>query len=114
MNLTISAKQADRKHLLIARRTIVIDDLALAPSLREFLLAVVKQQVTEYNSKSSEKNLLPFLSKQEIDNQANTGKIGLGNIYNENKADVLEAQVLAKTQREQRTQRFFCLIMTVR
>jgi len=59
------------------------------------IAAVVAQQVHEYNSKPLEKNLLPFLSQAETNEQAATGKIGFGSIYNDNKADILKAQQTA-------------------
>lgn len=95
MDLIINAKQAGRKHPLIEKRTIVIDDLQPTPSLRDLLAAVVKQQVTEYNNKPLEKNLLPFLDGEQVAQQASTGKIGFGSIYNENKADLSKAQDVA-------------------
>lgn len=95
MDLIINAKQAGRKHALIEKQKIVIDDLPESPSLRVLLNAVVKQQVTAYNDKPLEKNLLPFLSNEQIDSQTNTGKVGFGAIYNENKADLAKAQDVA-------------------
>src|SRR6185295_14359734 len=54
-----------------------------------------KQQVEEFNDKPFEKNLLPFLSKDEIQDQAESGKVGFGSVYNEKKADLAEAQSTA-------------------
>lgn len=95
MQIIIKAKQAGRKHALIENRIIEIDDIGNNPTLSNLLKAIVKQQVEEYNSKTAEKNLLPFLSKDEIANQAQDGKIGFGSIYNENKADSEKAQETA-------------------
>ncbi|NSL86328.1 hypothetical protein ECE50_005785 [Chitinophaga sp. Mgbs1] len=95
MNLIINARQAGRKHALIEKQTIAIDDLPGNPSLRALLTAVVKQQVTAYNDKPAEKQLLPFLSDQQITGQADHGKVGFGTIYNENKANLLKAQETA-------------------
>lgn len=95
MKIIIKAKQAGRKHALVENRIIEIDDIGNNPTLSDLLKAIVKQQVEEYNSKTPEKNLLPFLSKDEISNQAQSGKIGFGSIYNENKADLEKAQETA-------------------
>ncbi|MBC9909802.1 hypothetical protein [Chitinophaga varians] len=95
MDLIINARQAGRKHALIEKQKIVIDDLPVNPSLRALLAAVVKQQVTAYNDKPLEKNLLPFLSREQITDQTGTGKVGFGSIYNENKADLAKAQETA-------------------
>jgi hypothetical protein len=95
MRLNVKAKQVGRKHPLIDTKPIEIDDIGTQPSVSQLILAVVKQQVTAYNQKPLEKNLLPFLDKNEIDGQAATGKVGFGSIYNENKADLPIAQSTA-------------------
>ncbi|MEC5145082.1 hypothetical protein [Chitinophaga sp. 212800010-3] len=95
MQITISVKQPGRKHALIDKRVIEITDLGVNPTLQEFILAVVSQQVDEYNSKPLEKNLLPFLTAEQVESQAATGKAGFGSIYNENRADVRKAQETA-------------------
>ncbi|NLU92548.1 hypothetical protein [Chitinophaga sp. Ak27] len=95
MQITISVKQPGRKHALIDRQMLEIADLPDHPSLRELLLAVVAQQVADYNSKPLEKNLLPFLSSGEVADLVTTGKAGFGSIYNEHKADREKAQETA-------------------
>lgn len=95
MKIIIQAKQAGRKHALIEKREIEIEEIGKNPSLEDFIKAVVKEQVEEFNSKPFEKNLLPFLSKSEISDSAATGKVGFAAIYNENKADLEEAQETA-------------------
>jgi hypothetical protein len=95
MQITVKAKQAGRKHALIEAKAIKIDDIGTNPTLAELLKAVVKQQVREYNKKTSETNLLPFLSKAEIESGTSNGKIGFGTVYSENKADLDKAQEAA-------------------
>jgi hypothetical protein len=95
MQITVKAKQAGKKHALIENKSIEIDEIGTNPTLAELLKAIVLQQVTEYNSKTAEKNLLPFLAKNDIANQAESGKIGFGSIYSENKADLVTAQETA-------------------
>lgn len=95
MRITVKAKQAGKKHPLIDNKIIEIDDIGNNPKLSELLRAVVKQQVEEYNSKTAEKTLLPFLSKEEIDSQVSDGKVSFGTIYSENKADLEKAQETA-------------------
>lgn len=95
MKITVKLKQAGRKHALLENREIEIEDIGKTPLLRDFLNAVVKNQVAEYNAKDAEENLLPFLSKAEVAAQAESGKVGFGSIYNENKADLERAQETA-------------------
>ncbi|WEK34501.1 MAG: hypothetical protein P0Y53_18595 [Candidatus Pseudobacter hemicellulosilyticus] len=95
MKLQISAKQPGRKQPLIANRSIDIEDIGSHPTVRQLLLAVVTQQVEEYNSKTPEKNLIPFLSKETINEQAGTGKVGFDTLYNDNKANLQKAREAA-------------------
>lgn len=95
MKITVKVKQAGRKHALLENLQIEIEDIGKKPFLKDLLNAVVQNQVEEYNKKATEENLLPFLSKSEISNQSESGKVGFGSIYNENKADVKQAQETA-------------------
>jgi len=95
MKVTVKAKQMGRKHALLENKIIEIEDIGHRPLLEDLLKAVVKQQVQEFNDKPFEKNLLPFLSKDQIQNQAESGKIGFGSIYNEKKPELAEARDVA-------------------
>ena len=95
MKITVKAKQAGRKHALIENREIEIGEIGETPLLKDFLKAVVRQQVEEFNSKTGEKSLLGFFEKDEIDQKAVGGKVGFGRIYNKNRVDISEAQETA-------------------
>jgi hypothetical protein len=95
MQITVKAKQLGKKHALIENKVIEINDIGVNPTFSDLLKAVVTQQVSEYNSKTAEKTLLPFLAKDDITNQAESGKIGFGTIYSENKAHLITAQETA-------------------
>lgn len=95
MKITVKVKQAGRKHALLENRQVEIENIGNTPFLKDLLNAVVQNQVEEYNKKATEENLLPFLSKSEISDQAASGKVGFGSIYNENKTDVKKAQETA-------------------
>lgn len=95
MQITISVKQPGRKHAVIDRQVLEIAGITDHPSLRELLVAVVKQQVAAYNNKPLEKNILPFLSPEQVNDISATGKAGFGSIYNEHKADAEKAQATA-------------------
>lgn len=95
MKLIINVKAAGRKHAILEKQPIAIDDLGNNPSVQELITAVVKQQVNAYNSKPFEKNVLPFLTSEQIEGQTASGKVGFGSIYNEQKADPAKAQEAA-------------------
>lgn len=95
MQLTVSAKQLGRKHALIDKKQIEIDDLGPSPTVQRLIEAVVEQQVREYNNKPLEKSLLPFMDQETIDDAVSTGKVGFGSIYNEAKANPDAAKRIA-------------------
>ncbi|SFP51974.1 hypothetical protein [Parafilimonas terrae] len=95
MNIILKVKQPGRKQALIENKVIVIEDIGSQPSAQRLIEAIVQQQVEEYNSKPLEKNILPFLSQSQTEEQAASGKINFGSIYNENKADFEQAKQTA-------------------
>lgn len=94
MKINVKVKQAGRKHALVERE-LEIDDIGENPLLEDLIKVIVKQQVEEFNVKPTEKNLLSFLSKNEISQQTKDGKVGFGSIYNENKVKLTKAQETA-------------------
>lgn len=60
-------------------------------TLRGFLTEMVRAEVAQYNQKGTDVQLVPFLTKEEVDLRAETGKVGFGRIYSEKKADWKEA-----------------------
>ena len=64
-------------------------------SLRQLLSAVVQKEVAQYNNKETEAQLIPFLTQQELDDQAKIGKVSFGTIYSDKKADPGKAVINA-------------------
>lgn len=60
-------------------------------TLRDFLTELVRQEVEKYNSKGTDKQMISFLTKEEIEEQVDVGKVGFGRIYSDKKADVEKA-----------------------
>lgn len=56
-------------------------------SLRQLLNAVVQKEVAQYNSKETEAQLIPFLTQQELEDQAKIGKVSFGTVYSDKKAN---------------------------
>lgn len=61
-------------------------------SVRELILAVTEAGVREYNRRTESKELLSYLTREEIEEQAQAGKISFGTNYGENKAELAKAQ----------------------
>lgn len=77
-------------------------------TLRDLLTCLVKTEVERYNQKGADVQLIPFLSKEDIADQASAGKVGFGRIYSEKKADVTKAVENAMTCFEDGLVRVFC------
>lgn len=60
-------------------------------TLREFLEELVHQEVEKYNRKGTDVQMISFLIREEIEEQAGIGKVGFGRIYSEKKADTARA-----------------------
>ena len=61
-------------------------------TLRELILAVTEAGVEEYNERMEQSELLSYLTKEEIDDKSQEGRIGFGVNYGENKANLSAAQ----------------------
>ena len=60
-------------------------------TLRDFLSALVKIEAERYNQKGTDVQVVPYLTKEEVEDQASLGKVGFGRIYSDKKADPAKA-----------------------
>ena len=60
-------------------------------SLRRLLTEFALQEVERYNRKDPETQKIPFLTEQELLDQAETGKVGFGRLWSEKKANPKKA-----------------------
>ncbi|MGI2294945.1 hypothetical protein [Paenibacillus sp. GXUN7292] len=58
-----------------------------ASSLREVIQEIVTEQVRRYNDRSIEQAIFPYLTHEQLENQAQSGKVGFGAAYDERQAD---------------------------
>ena len=56
------------------------------PDVRSLITAIVRRQVEEYNQRPGEDDLLKYLTQEEIEDRAESGKVGFGVNYNGKKA----------------------------
>lgn len=56
-------------------------------SLRQLLTAFVESEVKHYNQKEADAHLMPWLTAEQVDDMAATGKVGFGGIFADHKAD---------------------------
>lgn len=89
MEIYVRVKSVGKRRDILAPTPYTIPDGI--GSLRQLLTAVVQKEVAQYNSKEAEAQLIPFLTQQELDDQAKIGKVSFGTIYSEKKADPAKA-----------------------
>ncbi len=85
MDIYVRVKAIGKRKDILAPALYTIPDGIC--SLRQLLTAVVQKEVDRYNNKEVEAQLIPFLTQQELDDQAKIGKVSFGSIYSDKKAD---------------------------
>lgn len=85
MDIYVRVKAIGKRKDILAPALYTIPDGIC--SLRQLLTAVVQKEVDRYNNKEAEAQLIPFLTQQELDDQAKIGKVSFGSIYSDKKAD---------------------------
>lgn len=60
-------------------------------SLRELLCALAEAEVNAYNAKEPEKQFVDYLTTEQIESQAEAGKVSFGSVYSDKKADKRKA-----------------------
>ena len=89
MEIYVRVKSVGKRRDILAPTPYTIPDGI--GSLRQLLTAVVQKEVAQYNSKEAEAQLIPYLTQQELEDQAAAGKVSLGSIYSDKKADPAKA-----------------------
>lgn len=89
MKINIQMKTPGKRRPILEGVPYEISDAV--KTLRDLLAELVKIEVERYNQKGVDMQLLPFLSQEELKEQAAVGKVGFGRIYSEKKADVARA-----------------------
>lgn len=90
MNLNVSLKSIGTRKQSVTPVSYPIE--GCPTTVRELILAVTKAGVLAYNENVETKELLSYLTKEEIAEQSMAGKVSFGVCYNEKKADLAQAQ----------------------
>jgi hypothetical protein len=88
MQIQLKIKQAGKRKWILDNSPIDIEIKGKVLTLEELISQIVRQQVKDYNDKILEKPIVDFLTSDQIEAKAYTGKVGFGAIYHEGKADV--------------------------
>lgn len=106
MRINVRMKMLGKRRPVLGEVPIEISDAV--KTLRELLTELVKMEVEQYNQKGVDTQLIHFLSKEELEEQASVGKVGFGRIYSDKKANVSTAIENALTCYEDGLVRVFC------
>lgn len=106
MKINVRMKMLGKRRPILGEVPIEIN--GTVKTLRELLTELVRIEAERYNKKGVDVQLIPFLSKEEIEEQAAAGKVGFGRIYSDKKADVPKAIENAITCFEDGLVRVFC------
>lgn len=89
VNVKINVKGITKKKAQIEMQTMSLD--SSISDVKQLLEAVVRNCVREYNARKDRGDILAVLSREQIEDKAETGKIGFGVNYGDRKEDVLKA-----------------------
>lgn len=106
MRINVRMKMPGKRRPVLGEVPIEISDTV--KTLRELLTELVKIEVERYNQKGVDMQLIPFLSKEELEEQAAVGKVGFGRIYSDKKTNVTKAVENALACYEDGLVRVFC------
>lgn len=96
MKVYVSVKQVGKRKEYITKKEMILENAPL--NLRELITEVVRINVTEYNNKTAEPLIIKYLSPADMEDQAETGKVGFGVRRSHVQADVnraVETAILA-------------------
>jgi len=89
VKLYVSIKQAGKRKAYITKKELLLNNVP--SNLRELITEIVRINVTAYNNKTPEPLLIQYLAPGQIENQAQTGKVGFGQRRSDKQADVNQA-----------------------
>jgi hypothetical protein len=92
MQIRFTVKQlAKKKPFINALSLEIAGNYHTSYTLSELLTSIVTQQVEVFNQQRNEKSLFTFFQENELEKEAETGKVRFGAIYNETHANLDKA-----------------------
>jgi uncharacterized LabA/DUF88 family protein len=89
MKIFVSVKQVGKKKAYLSDLCYEIHDSPL--TLTELIRLIVTERVKVYNAKTPDSDIVALLTQEDIDAQAQTGKVGFGRRFNSKNADPQKA-----------------------
>jgi hypothetical protein len=89
MKVYVSVKQAGKRRAFLTKEEWILKS---EPStLREVITEIISTNVDKYNNRELESSLVNYLTFDEVETQAHTGKVGFGRRVNAQQTDVTKA-----------------------
>jgi hypothetical protein len=85
MNIFVRVKAAGKRRDILEKQPHTVPADTDAPE--KLIECLVRENVRAYNAKATDAPLFHYLSRQQMEDGAHTGKIGFGNRVNENDQD---------------------------
>lgn len=89
MRVYIQVKQLGKRRCSIEKMP--VDFPASPADVKELIEAIVSRQVREYNERLQQSEVLKYLTQEEVEDKATSGKMGFGVNYNGKSAAEAEA-----------------------
>lgn len=89
MRVYIQVKQLGKRRCSIEKMP--VDFPASPADVKELIEAIVSRQVREYNERLQQSEVLKYLTQEEVEDKATSGKVGFGVNYNGKSAAEAEA-----------------------
>lgn len=88
MKIYINVKNIGKQKAVFEHVAFEIENVC---TVKEFISVIAHIEAQQYNDKAGKSEIIKYLSGEEIDNQAKSGKVGFGNVYSDQKADIDQA-----------------------
>lgn len=89
MNIQVTVKSPSRRRSSLHQQTIALE--RKPTTLRELLILLVQSSIKAFIERQSTGSLLPYLTEQEVQQSADTGKIGFGHVEDTRTPDEQQA-----------------------
>lgn len=89
MEIKVNLKSVGRRRQSV--KTVSYEIEGCPAMVRELILAVVETGVKEYHHRMESSEILTYLTKEEIEDKAEAGKVSFGVNYGEKRAELVKA-----------------------
>lgn len=93
MKIYVNVKNAGSRRNFITKEEVILENIPL--TLRELIEEIVTKNVEEFNENTEKERLIDYLTEEDIEAKAKTGKVSFGSMYNDSKESLDKALTAA-------------------